>query len=401
MAPDDRSAFFLPLEDGLLTDGPLWAPATPTGERAKGLAGALAASPAWRDLPDALMLVRPHRPAAIVIAGLFGEAEAARIGVLRTQLEQIVSRTRYRDYRDVEEDCAALAERLLERVGPTVRTDYRLVGLPRGGHVVAGLLAYCLDLPASRVGGTPEPGEPVLLVDDCALSGARFHDQLGRSDAGEVVFAHLWSAPPLRTAIEQAEPRVAACVAGCDLAEVGLDLPEEEYDAWRRRWEERSVGADLGYWWGLTEHVCFPWNEPDVRIWNEVTGRVERGWRVVPPERCLENRVAFDDARVRVQPRAKGPLRPADDVVFGEDGEGVLLARRGADACFRLEGSAAAIWAAMVERGTLEGVVEALSDLYDAGRDALASDVEAFLGELTARGVVTDGPRTADGGGAV
>lgn len=400
MAPDDPTAYFLPLEDGLLTAESPWAPETSTEERAIGLAGALTASPAWRDLPDAVMLVRPHRPAAIVIAGRFDAAAAARLEGLPEQIGQVLARTRYRDHRQVEEDCAALSDRLLERVGPSVRSSFRVAGIPRGGQVVAGLLSYCLDVPADRCGGTAGDGEPLLVVDDCALTGARFRAWLEGTEAEEVVFAPLWAAPPLREAIEEAEPRVAACVSGRDLREVGRDLPAEEYRAWRRRWAERSVETDLGYWWGLTEHVCFPWNEPDVRVWNEASGRVERGWRVVPPERCLENRVASDARRVSVQPRAVGPLRPADDVVFGADGDGVLLARRGADACWRLEGTAAAIWSAMVESGSREAIVAALSERYEADEAALDDDVEAFLGELASRGVVTDEPRGPHGGAA-
>lgn len=398
MAPDDRTAYYMALDERVLrqAEGHIWASDTPIEERAVAVASALASSPAWNDLPDATMLVRAHAPPAVVVAGRFGDAEAARLESLRAQLEQIVSRTRYRAYQDVEADCAALADRLLDRVGPTVRTDYRLVGIPRGGHVVAGLLSYCLDVPASRCGGAAEPGECLLVVDDCAISGARFRDFLSRSQAGEVVFGQLWSPAPLRAAIEEAEPRVTACVSGRNTTEVGRSLPSEEYEAWRHRWEERPVDSDLGYWWGLTEHVCFPWNEPDIRTWNEVTRRIERGWRVIPPARCLENRVTFDSDRLQLQPRATGPLRPAEDVVFGGSDDGVLVARRGAATCWRLDGSAGDIWEAMVERGTREGIVEELSRRYDGGAETLRSDAETFLDRLIELGLVV-GVDTVDG----
>lgn len=399
MSPRERRAYFLPLEERVLASEQLWPPDAPREARVRGLAAALAASPCWSELPDALMLVRPHDPPAIVIAGRFEPSEAARVELLRAQLELIVARTRYRDYGDVEGDCAALADRLLDRLGPSARSDYRMVGIPRGGRIVSGMLSYLLDLPPDRCSDSVGSGDPLLVVDDCAISGTRFRSFLAHVRSDEVVFAHLWSCPPLRAAIEEEEPSVSACVAGRDLEEVGLELSAGEYEAWKERWSQRDVAIDRGYWRGLTEHVCFPWNEPDVQVWNPVAEREEAGWRVVPPERCLENRVATDATRVLLQPPARGPLRPADDVVFGDAGDAILVARPGEATCWSLEGTAAASWRAMVTRGTAEGIVAELAAGYEADADVIAADVDSFVDELRAHQLITSEPSKADGVG--
>ena len=149
---------------------------------------------------------------------------------------------------------------------------------------------------------------PLVVVDDCALSGARFRQFIDKSENQRVIFAPLYSHPDLRTAIESRESRVLTCVSAQDLKDYGPEELKDEYPAWQERWHHRLEGSR--YWVGQVDHVCFAWNEPDRVIWNPVTQQVETGWRVVPPELCLKNAPYLDSSRlqVRVQDEVIGPL---------------------------------------------------------------------------------------------
>jgi hypothetical protein len=250
------------------------------------------------------------------------------------------------------------------------------------------MLSYTLDLDQSQIEGAPPLNVPLVVVDDCALTGSRFHRFLQQHPDREIIFALLYAHPDLRAAIEAQEPNVVACVSARDLHDHAPD-EIDGYEAWMARWQERDVGRR--YWIGQPDHVCFPWNEPDTGVWNPETEQIEQGPRVVPPERCLKNRHTVrstlrpDSIDVQVQPAPSGPIRPAPPVFFGTLGEAVIVAHPEADVCVELTGTAASMWTALVEHGALAGALDALLAEYDVDRTTLEADLEAFVRSLAAR----------------
>jgi len=63
---------------------------------------------------------------------------------------------------------------------------------------------------------------------------------------------------------------------------------EDDYASWQSRWQERA--EERSYFVGRPEPVAFAWNEPDLKMWNEVTHQEENPWRLLPPELCLKHR---------------------------------------------------------------------------------------------------------------
>ena len=230
----------------------------------------------------ATLVVKPGEEPAI---GIFAEADAAqeaRIAVQAHDAAGAVGRLRYVSYAAAERHAARLADELVRRFGESAVRGFRYAAIPRGGHLVLGVLAALLDLPPARLAGEGEPGAPLVAVDDCALSGARFGAFLAGCAAERVIFAHLASHPELRAAIAAREPRVLACLAAFDLADHGPG--QAGYAAARARWAER-LGAGR-YWVGDPDLVCFPWNEPDRLVWVPATERIESGWKLLPPQRA-------------------------------------------------------------------------------------------------------------------
>jgi hypothetical protein len=335
-------------------------------------------------------------PPAATGAGTEPEVLRQRLAFAAGFLRRAATRVRWTGYRQAEEDCFRLAAALRRRVGDETLSHAEFRAVPRGGLVVLGMLSYALDLRREQLEPSGDAAAPLVLVDDCALSGLRLRATMARLPARrEVVVAHLYSHPDLRRAVEEREPRVSACVAAGDLADRSRDLHrgDEEHATWREQWLRR-LGDDR-YWLGLPELVAFAWSEPDRPFWNAATGRVEDGWRFVPPHRCLKNRARLAAGLQGFAPAAGAPpWRLPEDVVWGEF-DGVLWLGRGpTDEVFSLAGTAAVAWKALAAGGSAGTAAAVLARSFAVEEDAARADVESLAGELVAAGLLErgDGP---------
>lgn len=286
-------------------------------------------------------------------------------------------RLRYVDYRQAEQDCEILAAKVLERWSRSELDDASFAAIPRGGFIVLGMLSYALRL---KPGQLQDGGGPLFLVDDCALTGARFASRLKETRGREVVFLHLYSHPDLRRAIE-AKERQVSCLSAQDLADLA---PEgEELESWRRKWRERLGDR---YWYGQPEPVCFAWNEPDRPFWNQVTGQVEDGWRLLPPHRCLKTRALLGGP----PPETRGPREwqaPAD-IVSGEFDGLLWLCQTRTEQVSSLSGTGADLWRWLACWGSAETAATRLAQDYGIDPETARRDTLAFAAELESAGLL-------------
>lgn len=349
------------------------------------LAAALASSPLWTEMPRSALVVRPDPEPLLGVVGDFDAAGRARLEGLRWQLQTFLPRLRYVSYERAEEDSLRLAELLVRRFGREALQEFRFTAIPRGGFIVLGMLAYALGLRHSQLEPPHPLDRPLVIVDDCALSGLRFGRFLEGVENRRVVFASLYSPPELRRAIEGRERREVTCLSAHDLRDHAPASLGEEYPPWRERWMERM--DERGYWVGQPDHVCFAWNEPDIGIWNPVNVREESGWHLVPPDLCLKNRPAPGEnpLPVQVQPGGRGPLKPSSRVLFGELENDLVIGNFETGESFVLEGVGADMWRAIVSYGNLDEVAEALSREYEVSATTLRRDLDGFAEDLLSR----------------
>jgi hypothetical protein len=382
-------AVLLNLPEAILEQAPIYSGYANSAERYVALARALSASPWWAAMQDAVMVVRPEPPARLAVLGRFSEDEAVRLEALGGQVDGAIRRLRYIGHAEAEQTAAELAERLVERVGWPAVDAAQFVALPRGGHFVLGMLSYLLDLRPDQLDPSRPETAPLIVVDDCALTGLRFGRFLKDHADREVIFGHLFSHPDLRAAIECREPAVSACVSGRDLDDLAPAEWGDEYGVWLERWRARS-DPDV-YWVGLPGHVCFAWNEPDVTIWNPVTEREEAAWRVVPPEWCLKNRrLGPGPSRLQIQPvgDSRSRIRPGPDVVYGTIGDDLVAANCATGKAFGFSRMAREIWESLLRHGDPVGVVEEIATRYEVEASVLESDVAAFAEDAMGKGLL-------------
>ncbi len=324
------------------------------------LARGLAASPHWVTIPKAALIVRSGPQPLLGVVGTFDLAAQARLAFLRWQLTHIWPGLRYVSYRQAELDCERLSAQLVAQFGHEALSTYHFVGLPRGGLIVLGMLAYCLGLQHHQLHLLPPPDTPLVVVDDCALSGVRFGRFLQSYPIHRMIFAPLYSPPDLRRAILSQESQVVACLSAWDLHDHAPERLGRGYEAWYARWMARSDSPC--YWVGQPAPVAFAWNEPDQSIWNPFTEQAEDAWPLLPPEYCLKYRSQRDTAAIVIQqqPFGKGPLRPADAGLFGELEDQIIVGHIHTGLSFSLADVAADMWRALIEHGTVDGMVNAL-----------------------------------------
>jgi hypothetical protein len=368
-------------------------------ELLEGIARTAATSPASASVPGTFVVRHGEHP-ALAVVGSLDEAAADRVASLFEHLDTTLTTLRYVDHRQAERDVAALAEALSTRLDQDWLQGAHLVGIPRGGLVVVGLLALTLGVPAARVGTWPDdPSVPVVVVDDAILTGHRLGEWLLAHRGGPRVVAALYAHPDARVTIEREAPDVVACVSARDLRDLGPERYGAHYEEWRESWR-RDLDAPR-YWIGAPEALAFAWKEPDHSLWNEFTGRREPGWRVLPRSLCLAPpSPPVGSGRVQIMPRPVGPWLPSPTAITAElDGELVVADPAvGEGAAWSLTGVAAEMWRTMVRHGRIGPAASALAERFATSRDEVAADLAALLPQLHERGLAS-APRSASASG--
>lgn len=347
-----------------LTDGPLPA-----------LARAIATSQGWPSECGAILVARPGPSPALAVLGRFCESEQSWLhGQIQT-LRQACGTLRYVDQVQVEADYRALADSLRAALGAKGLAEAGFTAIPHGGLIVLSSLADLLGLAKDRLTPPFAPDRPLVIIDDCALSGARFFQFLRQIEHPSVTFATLYSHPELRAAITRREPRVAECLNARDLAGQRIE----------------DTGATEGFYWsGKTEALSFPWNEPDRTFWNPEAKRWELAWRIVPPELCRKNLSApgTQPIPIQIQPEGLGPLRPSERALFAEIDGGIALFDLETGQGFSLAGVGSDLWKAIVRLGDLDAVIAEIGPAYEAPGETVLSDARRFIADLLARGLL-------------
>lgn len=307
--------------------------------------------------------------------------EELRLWPLAVHAAHLLSRLRYVDYRQAEEDAALLARKIQDHYTQAEVRQMAFVGMPRGGLIVLGMLAYQLDLlPQQFQPAAPQNAGAVCLVDDCALSGLRLQQALTVLPGRRVIVAHLYSAPSLRANVLQQFPFVENCLAARDLAE---DQPAENALSSDNRLETLLDGRLFS---GSAETVAFAWNEPDLLLHMPFDDQPAHQWRFLPPHKCLKNRQAL----------GLPPAAPVGEewtvplgIVYGWfDGVLYLLDTRRHDVV-RLDGFAADCWRAAAGYGALNTALAFLEKRNpQTRREDLKSHLEENLVLFEARGLL-------------
>jgi hypothetical protein len=324
----------------------------------ESLAQAIALHPMWKELPHGMLVARAQPTASLAVIGIIPPKTLEQIKIQQASLNQVCQRVRYVSYAEATAACETLSDQLIHTFGLQTLRSFRFCGIPRGGLIVLGMLAYTLGLSHGQMSPPYPLDAPLVLVDDCALSGSRFTRTRSQYPQHNLIFAPLYSHPDLRHNLTEAEPQVLQCLSGEDLHDRGTSIMGLEYDAWQTQNRARLAGQR--YWLGLPDYLCFPWNEPDHLLWNPFTEILEKSWHVIPPAHCLKNR-PNPSLTVQVQPPCKGWLQPTPQAMFGALDQQVLIGNLTTGETFGLSGKGAEFWSVLLEAETLEDAIATIA----------------------------------------
>jgi hypothetical protein len=300
---------------------------------------------------------------------------AAHAGHLQRQLL-------YVDYAQAERDAALLAGRLRDCLSADELATAVFAAIPRGGFIVLGLLSYYLDLRHDQLTMTaPAGAQTLVLVDDCALTGAMVEAALAGVAQQRIVVAHLYSTPALRTAVCAADPRVICCVAAHDLHEAPAAADAVGEQQMRAYLQDRFAA-------GAVQAVAFPWTEPASLILTPFAEQPDSFWRFLPPHRALNNRQALGLPAAAPVPRRW--LAP-DDVVYGRSGDTLYLLHTGKPEAYKLRGLAADVWRALAGYGAALPALAFLQQHYPNDREeALTAVLVDYAARFAALGLLQE-----------
>ncbi len=366
--------YLLPLEPSAIAQYSAQLGLTP--DRAViALAEAIALHPLWKQLPQGFLVARAQPTSCLAVLGIIPPQILEQMHRQQATLNLACQRLRYVTYSEAEAACEILAARLKETFGAKSLKGFRFCGIPRGGLIVLGMLAYTLGLSHEQM-TPPYPQEvPLIVVDDCALSGSRFARILPHYPQHHLIFAPLYAHPHLRQNLVDGEPQVLSCLSGQELQDYGPSLMGEDYPSWQTQNQQRLGGRR--YWLGLPDYLCFPWNEPDHSLWNPLDQKLEPSWRIIPPAYCLKNR---PPASILVQSQLlfQGELRPTEHIIFGAQEDQVQIGNLLTGEVFSLSGPAAELWRAIACTPTVEAAFTKLGNLDPH----LRAELQALIKEL-------------------
>ena len=361
---------------------------------AAALGRAIAASDGLRELGPIAIATRGGTSSAVGIFGSLSESDWRWLARQAAAQSAVCATVRFVDYREAARLASRLAAAILSEVGQEGLGGWRFEGLPRGGLIVLGMLGYALGLPGDRLLAEPGWRGPRIVVDDCALSGARFRRALAASDGGPVLFAHLLSVAELRQRIEGCEPRVRRCLAAADLDDCGSAVLGAGYDEWRAR-----LGARLGgdrYWVGVPAALGFAWSEPDRVLWDPDSDRLRLAWNLLPPELCLSHRQ--HQTAVQIQAEGTGGWSLPEGVLSADLDGRVLVGDSRSGDVMELSEEAAAMWRALLAAATPAEALQAVAAELAVPQTLLARDLKLLTAELEERGLLEARSPGAEGG---
>jgi hypothetical protein len=322
------------------------------------LAQAIALHPMWKELPHAMLVARTQPTPCLGVIGIIPPKSLGQIEIRQASLNQACHRLRYVSYAEATAACEALTERLIDTFGLQSLRNFKFCGIPRGGLIVLGMLSYTLGLSHEQMAPPYPQDVPLVLVDDCALSGSRFARTRSQYPQHELIFAPLYAHPDLRRNLTAAEPQVLHCLSGQNLYDHGPNIMGTDYESWQTKNRARLAGQR--YWLGLPDYLCFPWNEPDHLLWNPSAETLEQSWHILPSTHCLKNRPGVS-LTVSRQPQCKGWLRPTAQTIFGTLDRQVMIGNLATGETFGLSGKAAEYWSVLLEAEILEDAIAILS----------------------------------------
>jgi hypothetical protein len=334
---------------------------------------ALASSPLeW--LPNSARLVFRADPTPVL--GILDVTEYAAnelLDLVHRELVDAVERSRFVGQKELSRLVRHLASSLNIVLGKRLE-EASVVEIPRGGLFVKGYLSYRFPLPLFSSAAT---NTPVFLVDDISLSGRRVTEWIDRFPDREIIVATLFSPPQVRDAVIARHGERVSWINAEDMKTFGETAPHPDE-------------SDPPPWRGITEHICFPWTEPDRGIRLKGTSEFFTGFRLIPPEHCLKNQVQFERNRDRVKivGNETGWIKTAPGVLWADIDDVVHLADTERGRSQKLEGSAAQFWISAFKFEKKDDAIAHLARLYDIDKSRLEGDFDQFIHELVAEGIV-------------
>ena len=293
---------------------------------------------------------------------------------LDTSLQQI----QYLDSTQCLDLTKSLAKIIKQTVPENILKNSQVVAIPRGGLFIQAMLSYFLPLEHHQLQYTENDVDtsPLIIVDDCAISGLRLAQQLKKFPNREIYFFTIASPRELRDSVNSKESRILDFKSVLDVKSYStLDLNH----------------ASQCYWRGQCDTIIFPWSETQRSYrFNGQLSNVPL-WKVAPNKLCLSAREKKQRIRTtEIKENPSSVMSTPDDVLYHTDQGLTRILNVSTMKHYSLDSIGSTIWQSLLKNADLDNVLAELSSIYGVSKTKLNSDVQLLTQKLFNDGLINE-----------
>lgn len=314
-----------------------------------------------------------------------------RLGSLDHYCKKIINIT----YSQVETATDLLATKLIDRFGRKELKSFSFFPVPRGGLICLGFLSYCLNLTYKNIVHLIEAdhknSKPIVLVDDCSMSGHRLLEFAQRFKGKNTIGAVLYAPKELQDGFKNNSIKSIDCFVGEYLQpsnDVDMLPIKGEVLASKMSLKDRVLAGDFRL-------PCFPWGEADQTIIDAKMQKPISGWALTRPKTSGDNpnvdrsgghQRQFDfgkcinrtcDLQNAIELPRSEKLNP--DYMFFECGESLVAHDVVTKTSLELNSTGLDMLSAYLEIGSICDTVTELQTRFHVDREMLREDLTRVL----------------------
>ena len=341
-------------------------------ESLRQLSHTISTSTNWESLGDCALVFRDHDAGGCLAVCMQDDLKhTVEIQTQLNFLQKSIQQIQYLDIAKCESLAHSLAQKINLSLDPETLQKSRVVSIPRGGLFVSAMLSYILPIKHHQLQPFSDCDSPIILIDDCSISGFRLAQQLCGLKNKQIYFYTLVSPAQLRQAALAVQPRLR-------VFESAMDLNVYNNDS-----SGRMDARSNRYWQGQCDAICFPWGETQRFYPSDSENKQTTLWPVSPLQKnlkssLLEQKIPFY-AVTEAQDRA---ISTGQHILYYSKDNLTRIYNAESKQHYSLDGVGSAIWQSLLSHSTVDQTLEHLCSLFSVEKKRLEKDVKDLIAKF-------------------
>lgn len=293
---------------------------------------------------------------------------------LDTSLQQI----QYLDSTQCLDLTKSLAKIIKQTVPENILKNSQVVAIPRGGLFIQAMLSYFLPLKHHQLQYTENDVDtsPLIIVDDCAISGLRLAQQLEKFPNRDIYFFTIASPEKLRDSVKLKEARVLDFKSVVNI---------KSYSTLK------AQNTQQRYWLGQCDAVIFPWSETQRSHFSNGKLSNRPLWKIAPDKLCMSTKAKKQAIKAtEVKENQSAVLSTPDNILHFTDQGITKILDASTMKHYSLDAIGSDIWQSLLSNSNLDHALAELSATYKVSKTRLNNDMQLLTQKLIDAGLINE-----------